>query len=496
MFELDPYDPEFQDHIYLMFNNDVYVYWMAITSEPRDLRSDYDNFTYSYPKDIDMDKTNQLMRVATGTGIAAKNPNNLNQTYMQGSAGNDGATTFVPKYGIGTELTLDAYYVSGFRRDAEALSLAKVPHDRIAADEGVIIYPSQKISEMSENTGMEQITATQNVATWDGKTYKTETVTMQDGNPHTYVYPVFTMKTKEHKFQYLPVYFIANAENMYDYNGKTTVAKAANGYAKKSTSDYAADYEGFGKVPLLNGGDAPVAPTSVPADDEHLTNYNGSTNLLRPSTYTTFVGRDYGTSDNDNANRWVNLVMANEFIWRNLMYDDLKTLNKSIAVGDMIYGDTDSQPYYELRGPEYVRFYRSNKDENLRNRRAYLSLTWNEYNVDTYGKGGVAYGGQTGGADNWPAPGVIVVPNWNGQGTPPTGWPNMDPSFSKGYSVFLSFNNPEGEDVVSEDGGFPDGIQEVTNDSGDKVFYNLNGIRVNTPSKGVYILNGKKVIVK
>ena len=72
--------------------------------------------------------------------------------------------------------------------------------------------------------------------------------------------------------------------------------------------------------------------------------------------------------------------MANEFIWRNLMYDDLKTLNKSIAVGDMIYGDTDSQPYYELRGPEYVRFYRSNKDENLRNRRAYLSLTWNEYN--------------------------------------------------------------------------------------------------------------------
>ena len=165
--------------------------------------------------------------------------------------------------------------------------------------------------------------------------------------------------------------------------------------------------------------------------------------------------------------------MANEFIWRNLMYDDLKTLNKSIAVGDMIYGDTDSQPYYELRGPEYVRFYRSNKAENLRNRRAYLSLTWNEYNVDTYGKGGVAYGGQTGGADNWPAPGVIVVPNWNGQGTPPTGWPNMDPSFSKGYSVFLSFNNPEGEDVVSEDGGFPDGIQEVTNDSGDKVFYNL-----------------------
>lgn len=504
VFELDPYDPEFQDHIYLMFNNDVYVYWMAITSEARDLRSDYDNFTYSYPKDIDMDKTNQLMKVATATGIAAKNPNNLNQTYMAASAGNDGATTFVPKYGIGKELTLNAYSVTGFRRDAEALTLAQVPNERFARDEGVIIYPSEKISTMSlPNSGMEQITTTQQVATWDGQTYKTETVQMQDGNDHTYVYPVFTMKNQEHKFQYLPVYFVANAENMADYEGKSTVAKAANGYAKTATQDYAADFEGYGRVPLLNGGDAPVAPVSVAADgDTHMTNYNGSKNLLRPSTYTTYVGRDYGTAENENANRWVNLVMANEFIWRNLMYDDLKTLNKSLAVGDMIYGDTDdqgnqiNQPYYELRGPEYVRFYRSNKDENLRNRRAYLSLTWNEYNVDTYGKGGVAYGGQTGGADNWPAPGVIVVPNWNGQGTPPTGWPNMDPSFSKGYSVFLSFNNPEGEDVVSEDGGFPDGIQEVTNDSGDKVFYNLNGIRVNTPSKGVYILNGKKVIVK
>ena len=51
-------------------------------------------------------------------------------------------------------------------------------------------------------------------------------------------------------------------------------------------------------------------------------------------------------------------------------------------------------------------------------------------------------------------------------------------------------------DLVSEDGGFTDGINQVAVDSATGHVYNLQGIRVKNATKGVYIQNGKKVVIK
>lgn len=52
------------------------------------------------------------------------------------------------------------------------------------------------------------------------------------------------------------------------------------------------------------------------------------------------------------------------------------------------------------------------------------------------------------------------------------------------------------DDMVSEDGGFADGINNVEQDDINAKIYNLNGQRVNNAQKGIYIKNGKKVIIK
>jgi sialidase-1 len=51
------------------------------------------------------------------------------------------------------------------------------------------------------------------------------------------------------------------------------------------------------------------------------------------------------------------------------------------------------------------------------------------------------------------------------------------------------------DSIVSDDGGFVDGINEVQT-TGENVIYDLNGLRVSTLRKGVYIVNGKKVVIK
>ena len=65
---------------------------------------------------------------------------------------------------------------------------------------------------------------------------------------------------------------------------------------------------------------------------------------------------------------------------------------------------------------------------------------------------------------------------------------------SKGFRLVFNDNDDPNDPVVSDDGGFVDGINEV-HATGEDVFYNLNGSRVNTPRKGIYIVNGKKVVV-
>ena len=47
---------------------------------------------------------------------------------------------------------------------------------------------------------------------------------------------------------------------------------------------------------------------------------------------------------------------------------------------------------------------------------------------------------------------------------------------------------------ISEDGGFVDGLNVIENAENDGVVYNMQGIRVQQANKGVYIINGKKVI--
>jgi hypothetical protein len=51
------------------------------------------------------------------------------------------------------------------------------------------------------------------------------------------------------------------------------------------------------------------------------------------------------------------------------------------------------------------------------------------------------------------------------------------------------------DSLVSDDGGFVDGINEIQN-TGENVIYDLNGLRVNTLRKGIYVVNGKKVVIK
>lgn len=52
------------------------------------------------------------------------------------------------------------------------------------------------------------------------------------------------------------------------------------------------------------------------------------------------------------------------------------------------------------------------------------------------------------------------------------------------------------EKVVSEDAGLVDGINSVTKDEGNGVKYDLQGHKVTKPFSGVFIINGKKVVIK
>ncbi len=76
-------------------------------------------------------------------------------------------------------------------------------------------------------------------------------------------------------------------------------------------------------------------------------------------------------------------------------------------------------------------------------------------------------------------------------------------SAHKAYLAIPGANNAKAfvivrpnDDMVSEDGGFVDGINNVEQDGNNAKIYNLNGQRVNNAQKGIYIKNGKKVIIK
>lgn len=73
-----------------------------------------------------------------------------------------------------------------------------------------------------------------------------------------------------------------------------------------------------------------------------------------------------------------------------------------------------------------------------------------------------------------------------------------EPGYLKAFRAFFDFyvfDNPSAGVRISMSSDDLTGINNVTIQSDGK-YYNLNGLRVETPSKGVYIKDGKKVVVK
>lgn len=459
--ELDPYDPELQDHIYLMFNNDVKVYWMAITNEPRNILSDFDGVTYSYPKDIDMEKTNLTLGMQTKEGIYTKADANGN--YKIGSE-NDAIYTKKNVYqvgsttpGEGTKVQLKAYTVSKFypvkegNHLAQSVSLEEIKGN-IPKNEGVMLYTEPRMSTLANNpTGLEAATYNRGTTVYSEPyqyTYKNEEGEWVTTTKYHW-YTATSGKNNIHDYYYLPLYFIAQAENMSALNYAKTVPESTYGGLEASA------------IPVI--------------DNNHVV----TPNLLRPTTYGQVLSMDSRTPDQDpdviNDGDVIHFGYNNEFICRNLIYvnegqDQTKVMDiPYITRPDGAYEDLY---YYEI-GIEFARFYRINSpDLNHHNRSAYMTLTWDEYKVNTEGK-----------------PLSITT-----QGS------NQVPKFvrfsSTSNPIDIKFDGANDENLVSEDGGFPDGINEIEQSTGDVKAYNLNGIRVNGLSKGVYIINGKKVVVK
>lgn len=453
--ELDPYDPELQDHIYLMFNNDVKVYWMAITNEPRNILSDFDGVTYSYPKDIDMEKTNQTLAQQTTEGIYTKASDAHDGTYALAS---QGQYTKKNVYqvgntapGKGIEVQLDAYTVSSFSSTDQAVTLSKI-NGNIPKNEGVMLYTTPRMSELAKNPiGLEPATYYRGTTAYSVPyeyTYqneKGETVT----TTKYHWYTATEGYNNVHNYYYLPLYFIAQAENM-------------------SKDNYVAPESTYGGLDISQG------PTIA---DGHVI----TPNLLRPTTYGQVLSTDNRPDDQAadviGENDVIHFGYNNEFICRNLVYVEGNVTKKmDPPYVDRPDGAHEDVYYYEI-GIDFARFYRINSPNlNHHNRSAYMTLTWDEYKVHTVGKPLAITGTQT---QSNQAPKNIRFS-----------------STSNPIDIrFEGTNN--GEDLVSEDGGFLDGINEVEQVSTDNgKVYNLNGVPVNTLSKGVYIINGKKIVVK
>lgn len=463
--ELDPYDPELQDHIYLMFNNDVDVYWMAITNEPRNILSDFDGVTYAYPKDIDMDKTNQTLAQQTKEGIYTKADENGN--YALASVGEH---TIKNVYqvgsdtpGEGTQLQLKAYKVSSFDPTNQSVSLTEI-EGNIPQNEGVMLYTEPRMSALTANGGhIPGLTAEH----YDrGATAYSEWVTKSkivNGKTVYYDEEVFhvapdstfqgNMYNNSHNYYTFPLYFIAMAENMSEEN-----------------------YNRIRPTSTGSAVDPSIGSGHVVTD-----------NLLRPVTYGQVLPMDYTYQDT----KLINFGYNNEFICRKLVYQDgTQTKEMSDPYVSGSGSNTHEGMYYYRIGIDNAKFYRINTSSlNHHNRSAYLTLTWDEYKVNTVGKpinmgGSKSTDSSTGN------------PTAEGANDP---YPPKSPiRFSPSYNpVDIVFGVNEEEQFVSEDGGFPDGINEVEqNPTGDGKVYNLNGVPVNTLSKGVYIINGKKVVVK
>lgn len=67
-------------------------------------------------------------------------------------------------------------------------------------------------------------------------------------------------------------------------------------------------------------------------------------------------------------------------------------------------------------------------------------------------------------------------------------------NWTEGETLYLSFNLKTLELTANNDPAT--GVKAFETVNGEDVIYNLQGVRVSNPTKGIYIINGKKVIVK
>ena len=62
---------------------------------------------------------------------------------------------------------------------------------------------------------------------------------------------------------------------------------------------------------------------------------------------------------------------------------------------------------------------------------------------------------------------------------------------------YIQLENASGIKMIGFNNGDATGINAVINDAIiDGAIYNLSGQRVNNPTKGIYIVNGKKILIK
>lgn len=514
---LDPWDDDFQEQIYLAFNNGVHVYWMGITTEPRFLREDYETYTYSYPVDLDIDRTNQVMDILTEERFGAGNTVNM-----------------VPYYGTGYQHADKSLVVSRLLSDEtetraagdKALEAEELVNYKIPANEGIVLYPTKRlhaikkaIGETAYEAGTEERTvANKNVISilYD----ENDNPVVKDGKI------VYKTDQYDYKYRFLPTYFIANAQNMHRDSYADNVAGRGVG---KTINDANKKPNGQLTVPALTTKDFQYTDGM---ERTGVYTYN-LPNRLTASSYSTYIFKDYYTKDgqmptgSDNGvshkddadyHHFIALGMTNEYNKRYLDYNEDYDVYKELkdymhdaqgqqltpgdptttpndpTAGEFDHVDT-KQSYYNLIGPAAVKFYRAGNDNWAKGRRSYMKLTWEEYEVNTVGKIIYSSDGKTPGTEYYEY-------EEETQNSPTSTDSGQGPPLRSNYAgVKLIFktnggNNTNDEELVSEDGGFPDGIEEVKQDTGNGVFYNLNGTRVTTPRKGVYIHNGKKVIIK
>ena len=552
--ELDPWDPEYQEQIYLAMDGTVEIFWMGITTEPRNMRSDYNVFTYSYPKDIDMEKTNEVMKLLTNDIVDGNGQHGLEfKTYYGDAFGGDKMT--VKPIADYTENAAN-YKVAAYEgifvypsvdlnqlRNAGTFTQSALNNSNV---KGNVMYHWQTGNQLPVNSGVKDVTSNTTTVTLDltEKKDKDGNVVYDKDNNPVYVaktdpdgHYAFKNTTQQYTYSYLPVYFVANAENQDNYEANKASVQDGIARGREHTMDAI-----LLQQPYEHWEDSPATP-------EKYTDglwYNQRRNKLNGNPYSRWQPQDY-VSETDSIDkdkytnfitegkaewgekemvidgekkmvpRWVTLTMTNKFMIRYLMTEEDENKNvvitkvldeflkdvdgKVVSAKNGTTGTGDPEYYYNLVGPNCVRFYRTFVPNYPKGRRASLSLTWDQYNVNTFGKEGMYWNiGGDGRYANFPwvdyekAKPLGQPTGGTGSAGDPAG-----PSNAKQGLQIVFLLSGDGESMVSEDAGIPDsinGVEESIDSTGDGLFYNLNGTRVTTPRKGVYIYNGRKVVIK